>query len=240
MPHSRATGRPTPQHIGQAHILHGDAAHLPLPDASIDLIATSPPYYALRSYLDGGIHYPGQIGSEDTPAAYIDALIACTREWARVLKPSGSIFVDLGDSMSRGQRLDSEFTVEDAAWLGGVIDSDGSISIRKQGTSYTAWTRVGQMRPEVVQRIHSITGIGQVFQDKRGVWNWNAAAQQASSVLARIWPWLHIKRRQALAAVELQARKATVGGKGRWNALTHMGKGQCVAGVGHRPGPPLS
>ena len=203
-----------------AIVLRGDARALPLPDASVDLICTSPPYFGLRSYTDAGEHYDGQIGSEATPREWLAVLLDCTREWVRVLKPSGSIFVNLGDSFSSGQRYDNEFTIEDGAWLGGVIDSDGSISIHKQGTSYTAWMRVGQMRPEVVHRIRDVTGVGQVFQDKRGVWNWNAAAQQASAVLARIWPWLHIKRRQAFAAVELQGRKAAVGGRGRWNALT--------------------
>lgn len=196
-------------------IVQGDARALDLPDDSVDLIVTSPPYFGLRDY---GVD--GQIGAEPTPAEFIAALIECTREMVRVLKPNGSIFVNLGDRFSNGDRFDNEFTVEDAAWLAGVIDSDGSISVHKQGTSYTAWIRVGQMRPEVVHRIASVTGVGQVFQDKRGVWNWNAAAQQAVGVLRRIWPWLHIKRQQAFAAVELQERKAAVGGKGRWNALT--------------------
>lgn len=80
-----------------ALILRGDARALPLPDASVDLIVTSPPYWALRSYTDGGQHYDGQIGSESTPREWVDALIDCTREWMRVLKPSGSIFVNLGD-----------------------------------------------------------------------------------------------------------------------------------------------
>jgi len=78
-------------------VVRADARVLPLADESVDLVVTSPPYFALRSYTDGGEHYAGQIGSEATPAAYIAALIACTREWVRVLKPSGSIFVNLGD-----------------------------------------------------------------------------------------------------------------------------------------------
>lgn len=82
---------------GLATILRADARALPLPDTSVDLIVTSPPYYALRSYTDGGEHYAGQIGSERTPAEYIDSLIDCTREWMRVLKPSGSMFINLGD-----------------------------------------------------------------------------------------------------------------------------------------------
>jgi hypothetical protein len=83
-----------------AVVLRGDAAHLPLPDESVDLIVTSPPYFGLRSYVDGGEVYEGQIGSEETPKAYIAALLDCTREWMRALKPGGSIFVNLGDKYS--------------------------------------------------------------------------------------------------------------------------------------------
>ncbi|HEY3261289.1 MAG TPA: site-specific DNA-methyltransferase [Pseudonocardiaceae bacterium] len=68
----------------------------------MDLICTSPPYWALRSYTDGGAHYDGQIGSEPTPAAYVDSLIECTRECMRVLKPAGSLWVNLGDKYSTG------------------------------------------------------------------------------------------------------------------------------------------
>jgi hypothetical protein len=78
-------------------LLRADARSLPLADASVDLVVTSPPYFALRSYTDGGEHYAGQLGSEATPAEFLDALVDCTREMVRVLKPSGSIFVNLGD-----------------------------------------------------------------------------------------------------------------------------------------------
>lgn len=82
---------------GTATILRADARALPLAEASVDLVVTSPPYFALRSYTDGGEHYDGQIGAEPTPREYIAALIDCTREWMRVLKPGGSIWVNLGD-----------------------------------------------------------------------------------------------------------------------------------------------
>ncbi len=81
-------------------IIRGDARQLPLADESVDLIVTSPPYFALRSYQDGGQHYAGQIGAEPTPAEYVAALLECTREWMRVLKPSGSLWVNLGDKYS--------------------------------------------------------------------------------------------------------------------------------------------
>lgn len=83
-------------------IIQADARALPLPDASVDLIVTSPPFYALRSYTDGGEHYEGQIGSEATPQEWLANLLDCTREMMRVLKPSGSIWVDLGDKYATG------------------------------------------------------------------------------------------------------------------------------------------
>jgi DNA modification methylase len=57
---------------GQVMVVRGDARHLPLPDRSVDLIVTSPPYWQLRSYRDGGVPYPGQVGSEDSPQDYLD------------------------------------------------------------------------------------------------------------------------------------------------------------------------
>ncbi len=80
-----------------ADIIQANALDLPLPDASVDLVVTSPPYFGLRSYQDGGKHYDGQIGDEATPAEFVDALIAATREMMRVVKPTESIWVNLGD-----------------------------------------------------------------------------------------------------------------------------------------------
>ena len=84
-------------------LIRGDATSIPLADDSVDLVVTSPPYFALRSYTDGGEHYDGQIGSEATPQAFLEALWAVTAECRRVLKPSGSIFVNLGDKYSGAQ-----------------------------------------------------------------------------------------------------------------------------------------
>jgi DNA modification methylase len=77
--------------------IQSNAMHLPLPDECIDLVVTSPPYFGLRSYTDDGRPVPGQVGGEATPGEFIDALIAATAEMVRVLKPSGSIFLNLGD-----------------------------------------------------------------------------------------------------------------------------------------------
>ena len=72
-----------------------------IPDGSIDLLVTSPPFLALRAYLPAD--HPDkhkEIGSEPTPAEFIDTLLALTAEWGRVLAPHGSICVELGDTYS--------------------------------------------------------------------------------------------------------------------------------------------
>ena len=190
-------------------------------------LASVVPYFGLRSYQDDGQHYEGQIGDEATPNEFVDALVAATKEMMRVVKPEGSIWVNLGDRFSPGMALSrAGMTMTDAAWLAGVIDSDGSISIHvnKQpegrAPSFVPWMRVGQMRPEVVEQIAAVTGLGRVGQDGRGVWNWAASAQQAAGVLRLIWPWLHIKQRQALAAVELARHIGEARNKGVWNKVS--------------------
>jgi len=70
-----------------------------IPDGSVDLVLTSPPFLALRSYLPADHPDKGkEIGSEPTPAAFLDTLLALSAEWRRVLAPHGSICVELGDT----------------------------------------------------------------------------------------------------------------------------------------------
>ncbi len=64
-----------------------------LPSASVDCCVTSPPYYGLRDY---GVR--GQIGLELSPEAYIERLVEVFREVRRVLKPDGTLWVNIGDS----------------------------------------------------------------------------------------------------------------------------------------------
>ena len=72
-----------------------------IPDGSIDLIVTSPPFLALRSYLPDDHPDKGkEIGSESGPAAFLDTMLALSAEWGRVLAPHGSLCVELGDTYS--------------------------------------------------------------------------------------------------------------------------------------------
>lgn len=91
---------------GVAIVYNGTASDLPLPDESVDLIVTSPPYWGLRAYADEDGELQGQIGAEMDPGAYITNLLKCTIEWTRVLKPTGSIWVNLGDKYGRRGGVD--------------------------------------------------------------------------------------------------------------------------------------
>lgn len=63
-----------------------------LPSASIDMCITSPPYWNKREYADGGI------GLEPDYHAYIEHLLPIVEQIARVLRPSGSLWLNLGDT----------------------------------------------------------------------------------------------------------------------------------------------
>lgn len=64
-----------------------------LPDNCIDCCVTSPPYYGLRDY-----GCDGQIGLEQSPTDYIDRLTEVFADVFRVLKPEGTLWLNLGDS----------------------------------------------------------------------------------------------------------------------------------------------
>ena len=64
-----------------------------LPAASVQCVVTSPPYWGLRDY---GVN--GQMGLEATPAEYVRRMVNLFREVRRVLKPDGTLWLNLGDS----------------------------------------------------------------------------------------------------------------------------------------------
>lgn len=93
-----------------------DAARLPLPDASLDAIVTSPPYFDLFSnwnrkqanYLDGrhvgpnGLSYGDhlqQIGNIHIYDDYLRAMRAVYCECGRVLRPGGKLLLILGNKV---------------------------------------------------------------------------------------------------------------------------------------------
>lgn len=71
-----------------------------MPSSSVDCIVTSPPYFGQRDY---GVE--GQIGNEKAPLEYINNLVAIFSECRRVLKDTGSLWLNLGDKYHNGNLL---------------------------------------------------------------------------------------------------------------------------------------
>jgi site-specific DNA-methyltransferase (adenine-specific) len=82
-------------------ILAGDARQRlsELLAGSVDCVITSPPYFRLRDYVAAG-----QLGQERTVEDWVGNLRGVFRELARVLKPHGSVWLNVGDGYSRHQR----------------------------------------------------------------------------------------------------------------------------------------
>jgi len=70
-----------------------------LPDESVSCIISSPPYWGLRDY-----NVPGQIGLEDTLPQFINRLVTVFTEAKRVLQPDGTLWLNIGDGYTSGNR----------------------------------------------------------------------------------------------------------------------------------------
>ena len=76
-------------------IIHGDSLEQlrTLPDESVQCCITSPPYWGLRDY-----GCDGQLGLEPTPEQYVAKMVEIFAEVRRVLRPDGTLWLNLGDS----------------------------------------------------------------------------------------------------------------------------------------------
>jgi DNA modification methylase len=97
-----------------ARILVGDVRTRlrELPEASVQCVVTSPPYWGLRDY-----GHAEQIGMELTPKAYVAALVETFTEIRRVLKPDGTTWLNLGDCYANDGKWGGE-TGGKQAYLG--------------------------------------------------------------------------------------------------------------------------
>ena len=103
LPHVGLRDREFPLHLQQmraamcspsVELFHGDTLHVlgSLPDDSVDCVITSPPYWGQREYGEGGI------GLESDPKTYIRNLCDIFDEVQRVLTPTGSFWLNIGDT----------------------------------------------------------------------------------------------------------------------------------------------
>lgn len=98
-------------------LIRADARHIPLADAVVDCVVTSPPYFGLRDY---GVS--GQIGLEPTPDAFVAALVGVFREVRRVLKDDGVCWLNLGDSYNNADK-----------WGGGSPNTGKHVTDKRNG-----------------------------------------------------------------------------------------------------------
>lgn len=107
----------------------GHALHLlkKMPSDSVDLVITSPPYWGLRFYGEGTVTswpdgWKGQLGLEPNYQLFVKHLVSILHEVKRVLKPSGSLYLNLGDTYQNKCMIGMPWRVALA-----MMDKDGWI-----------------------------------------------------------------------------------------------------------------
>ena len=70
-----------------------------LPDESVQTVVTSPPYWSLRDYA-----VEDQTGCDDTLEDYIASIVAVFEEVRRVLRDDGTVWLNVGDAFTSGNR----------------------------------------------------------------------------------------------------------------------------------------
>lgn len=105
-------------------LIHGDSWHVSktLPDALVQAIVTSPPYFGHRQYAKASSDIAKlEFGREASPIVYVEKLVVLFRELKRVLKNNGTLWLNLGDSYRDKQLLGIPWRValalQDDGWI---------------------------------------------------------------------------------------------------------------------------
>ncbi len=88
-----------------------------MPDESVDMAITSPPYWGLRDYGTG----PDQLGLEPTPELYIEHMTEIFSEVKRVLKKEGTLWLNIGDTYGGSGGDHKEWHKNDAGFQGNLM-----------------------------------------------------------------------------------------------------------------------
>lgn len=102
-----------------------------LDDESVQMCVTSPPYYGLRDY---GV--AGQMGLEPTPDEYIASMVRVFAEVKRVLRPDGTLWLNIGDSYAGSGKGPSNSLSSDAAHMSKQTTSHGSLTSVVSGKTW--------------------------------------------------------------------------------------------------------
>lgn len=126
-------------------VVVGDARRTKLPENSVDLVVTSPPYWRKRDY-----GHADQIGQEATPGAYVHSLMDCLFEWKRVLRPSGSVFLNVGDTYQQRSLVGIPGRLEAAAVDAGWVVRNRIIWAKRGGMPEPAKNRLANRHEYVI------------------------------------------------------------------------------------------
>jgi DNA modification methylase len=130
---------------GYIKCLEGDARSVPVEDDCADLVVTSPPYWKKRDY-----DIEGQIGQETTYQEYVASMIECLQEWRRVLRPTGSVFLNIGDTFHNRSLVGIPARVEMAAANDGWIVRNRIIWAKEGGMPDPAQNRLANRHEYII------------------------------------------------------------------------------------------
>ena len=119
------------------HIYQGECLEVlkTFPNESINCCITSPPYFGLRSYLPKDHPDKGkEIGSESSIVEHVKVLMDIFAEVKRVLKPTGSFWLNYGDMYSSSPAGNTIQNLKEWEQKGdGLI---GRLATRNRGKNY--------------------------------------------------------------------------------------------------------
>jgi DNA modification methylase len=145
-------------------------SHIVLPDRCVDLVVTSPPYWKKRDY-----GFDGQIGKEDSPEEYVAAIITAMSEWRRVLRPSGSVFLNIGDTYWKKSLQGIPSMIEESARKNGWIVRNRIIWVKKGGMPDPVKDRLANRHEYIIHFVikdgyyYDLFGYADLYSaDKRG------------------------------------------------------------------------
>jgi len=129
--------------IPRNEILTGEAEQKlsELPDSSVDTAMTIPPYWCLRDY-----GHEDQLGLESSPEKYVENLMSVFNELQRVLKPTGTFFLNVDDSYGNPDTSDKCMAMVPERVMMAMVDN-GWILRNK-----ICWTKPNPMPESVKDR----------------------------------------------------------------------------------------
>jgi DNA modification methylase len=165
-------------------IIQGDARLIlpTLPAQFMHCCVTSPPYLWQRDYGGG----PAEIGRERTPEEYVAALVEVFRGVGRVLRPDGTLFIVLGDTYHRGNKLGIPDRVADALRRDGWYWRD---SIIRAKAKMVGDVLEGYCMPESVEDrcTRSYETVLQLARDRHYYFDGEAARAASGAWPRNVW-----------------------------------------------------